>query len=191
MRYKDHPALESWQVENEVNFLFGECPLPDYPIFRQEAALVKQMDPAHPVVTTDSGELATWLAVGPVVDALGVSVYRIVRNPVIGNVNFHYWFIPPYFYSRKALVLKFFGLKQVYISEFQMEPWSNRSLPETPIYDQLSSMNAEQMRRNFTYAEHMGISPIDFWGLEWWIWMKDKHGHPEFYDLAKQFFQHK
>jgi hypothetical protein len=70
-----------------------------------------------------------------------------------------------------------------------MEPWSNKSLLETPVSDQLSSMNLRQMNANFSYAERMGVPYVDFWGIEWWIWMKEKANHPEFLEAAKNFYQ--
>ena len=187
-RYRDNPAILAWQVENEPHFQYGDCPAPDYLFIRRETEFVHGLDPSREIYTTDSGELSTWLTLGVFVDRLGVSVYRVVRNPVFGNMNFRYWFVPPYLYKRKAILLRPLGVKQLYVSEFQMEPWSNKSLQETPVNDQLTSMNLTQMQRNFSFAERMGLDAVDFWGIEWWTWMKEKQGHPEFLDAAKQFW---
>ncbi|OGL73107.1 hypothetical protein A3E39_04405 [Candidatus Uhrbacteria bacterium RIFCSPHIGHO2_12_FULL_60_25] len=185
-RYKDHPALESWQVENEANFLFGECPLPNLSFFKQEVALVKRLDQSHPITTTDSGELATWLAVGPQVDGLGVSVYRVVRLPW-GSVWPYDW-IPPYWYARRALLVSPW-VKRVFVSEFQMEPWVEKAVTETPIDRQLETFDVSRMRKNFTFSERMQFDEIYFWGVEWWWWMKTKQSDPRFWDMAREFFQ--
>lgn len=187
--YRANPTIVSWQVENEPHFSYGDCLPTDISFLHQETTLVRALDPTRPISTTDSGELSLWTGLSKDIDRLGVSVYRVVRNPAIGNLNFHYWFVRPHFYQRKANLLRFFGVGDIYVSEFQMEPWSNTELIRTPIADQLTSINATQMESNFSFAERMGIDTIDFWGLEWWVWMADKQGHPEFLQLATQFYQ--
>ena len=188
-RYRNNPAILAWQVENEPHFVYGDCPAPDYLFIRNETDFVRGLDPTRQIYTTDSGELSTWLTLGVFVDRLGISVYRVVRNPIIGNFNFYYWFVPPYFYLHKAILLRPFGVKDLHVSEFQMEPWSNKALQDTPISDQLSSMNLQQMQKNFNFAERMGLNAVDFWGIEWWEWMKEKQGHQEFIEAAKKFWQ--
>ncbi len=188
-RYRDNKTVVAWQVENEPHFRYGDCPAPDVAFFKQEKKLVRGLDPSRPIFTTDSGELSLWLGLGESVDRLGVSVYRVVRNPFFKNWNFTYWWIPPYFYNRKATLLRPFGVKEIYVSEFQMEPWSHRSLRETPLDDQLTTMDLARMKSNFSFAERMGMPAIDFWGIEWWYWMKEKQNHPEFVDEAKKFWK--
>ncbi|MFH1077695.1 MAG: cellulase family glycosylhydrolase [Patescibacteria group bacterium] len=186
-RYRETSAVVTWQVENEPNFVYGDCPAPDMAFLKQEVALVRRLDPTRPVASTDSGELSAWISFGKTVDTLGVSVYRVVRNPIIGTLR--YIFIPPWFYQRKALFASLFGVKNVYVSEFQMEPWSNIPLTETPMDDQFDTMDIEQMQANFRFAERMNLTPIDFWGVEWWYWMKEKQNHPEFWETAKAFYR--
>lgn len=188
-RYRGDAAIAAWQVENEPHFSYGDCPAADPDFLQQEIARVRKLDPTRPVYTTDSGELSLWATFGKMVDALGVSTYRVVRNKWFDGWNFTYWWIPPYFYERKALLARPFGVKEIYVSEFQMEPWSNKTLLETPVDDQLSSMSLSQMRSNFSFAERMGVPAVDFWGIEWWYWMKDKQGHPEFVNEAKTFWK--
>ena len=186
-QYKNNPTIVAWQVENEAHFVYGDCPLPDPDFLRQEIALVKKLDPGRPVVTTDSGELSAWISAGRLVDKLGVSVYRVVRTKQ--NFIFRYWFLPPHFYFHKALIARLFGVRQIYVSEFQMEPWNDKHLSDTPVDKQLETMSLKQMEKNFYFAERMQLSPVDFWGVEWWYWMKEKGGHPEFWETAKTFFK--
>lgn len=187
-KYRNNPTIIAWQVENEAHFRYGDCPVPDAAFIQNEMAFVRALDPTRPLLTTDSGELSLWSTSSASVDRLGVSVYRVVRNPLFGSLNIRYSWVPPYLYKRKATLLRPFGVKDIYVSEFQMEPWSNQSLVETPVEDQLRSMNLAQMRHNFWFAERMGISPIDFWGIEWWVWMKEKQQHPEFLEEARRFW---
>jgi hypothetical protein len=185
-RYKDHPALQSWQIENEPSFRFGECPPPNLEFFKREIDLVRSIDPHHPVATTDSGELATWLAVGPQVDRLGVSVYRIVRVMWLGWVWPYDW-VPPYWYARKAALVSPW-VKQIYVSEFQMEPWLESSALDTPLDRQFETFTPERMKKNFDFATRMQITEIHFWGVEWWYWMKTQKNDARFWDLARDFF---
>ncbi len=182
-RYRSHPALEAWQVENEAMFPFGVCPKPDKAFFKQEIALVRSLDPNHPIYTTDSGELSTWLSVGPLVDRLGVSVYRVVLTPQ--RKIMRYVWIPSYWYARHGLLVSAF-VHGIYVSEFQMEPWA--SIVADPISTQLKTFSTAQMIENFSFADRMGISRISFWGVEWWWWMKTKHADSSFWDLARTYF---
>lgn len=183
-RYRDRPTVIAWQVENEPHFDYGDCPRPDLEFFKEEILAVRRADPSRPVVTTDSGELSLWVTFGKTVDALGISTYRVVRNPILGVIR--YSFVPPYAYYRKFLLVRPFAPEHIYVSEFQMEPWS--PLPETSIEEQFKTMDIGQMRKNLEYAERMRMSPVDFWGLEWWYWMKTQ-GHPEFWEEMKAFLQ--
>ncbi|MEK7115767.1 MAG: hypothetical protein AAB879_00035 [Patescibacteria group bacterium] len=187
-RYRKNPTVVAWQVENEPYFRYGDCPAPDHGFIKQEISLIRRLDPSRKIFTTDSGELSLWMTLGSSVDTLGVSVYRVVRNPLFGDWNFTYWWLPPYFYQRKATLVRLFGVKEIYVSEFQMEPWSHRALRETPLRDQLRTMDAARMKSHFSFAERMGVSAIDFWGIEWWYWMKEKQAHPEFVEEAKRFW---
>lgn len=190
-RFKDHPTVAGWQVENESQLkqfvkcdgLTKELVVEELRYVRGEEA--KRGGQRRPVITTDSGELSAWLAFARETDGLGVSVYRSVTNPWLGIVR--YWFIPPWAYSRKAaLVQSFTG--PIFISEFQMEPWSEMPLQNTKLEDQYKTLSIQYMRQNFTYAKRMSVPAVDFWGAEWWYWMKEKQGIPEFWDEARRFF---
>ena len=184
-RYQNHPAVSLWQVENEPMFSFGLCPAPSRAFFKQEVALVHSIDIKHPVSTTDSGELSDWIRAGSLVDVLGVSTYRTVKT--FWSATWQYNFIPVYWYARRAALLKPF-VKKVYVSEFQMEPWSDRSLADTPIADQTSFMSPDRMQANFAYSERMGFDAVSYWGAEWWWWMKTQQGDSRYWDIAKDFF---
>jgi hypothetical protein len=183
-RYKNHPAVKAWQVENEPNFPFGKCPETVDGLFDKEVSLVRSLD-NKPIATTDSGELSFW-TIGKKVDRLGISIYRVVIGP---TGIFRYWFVPPQFYLRKFQVIGLLlNIKNIYISEFQMEPWTKRAtLLETPINEQMQTFDLKQMKDNIEFAKNSGFSTIDYWGVEWWYWMKTQN-HPEFWDLARTIF---
>lgn len=184
-RYSRHPAVTVWQVENEADFPFGVCPEYRKTLLDDELALVRSLDASKPIVTTDSGELSFW-SVGKRVDRLGTSVYRVVIGP-LGILR--YSFIPPQLYLRKAQLLGWLiGIKEVYVSEFQMEPWVTSVIPEATLEEQFRTMDLEDFKRNAAFSQRMGIDKIDYWGVEWWWWLKSEQQQPEFWEFAKTLF---
>lgn len=185
--YKSYPSIKAWQVENEPYLsTFGNCPPLDQRLFDEEIALVKKLNPTRPIITTDSGELGLWFSAAKHVDVLGTTLYRVVSAPMVGV--FHYFFIPPAFYTVKAaLVREFTDVSKVFISELQAEPWSINGAPLAyeSMNAQTSDFSTTTLLGNFQFAERTGLSPIYFWGSEWWYWRK-VHGDPSFWDLGKQ-----
>src|SRR3989344_2198356 len=61
-RYKNSPALQYWQIENEIFLKFfgrASCELHNMNSeenLKKEIELVHKLDPVHPVIITDSGE---------------------------------------------------------------------------------------------------------------------------------------
>ncbi|MEX0887948.1 MAG: beta-galactosidase, partial [Patescibacteria group bacterium] len=80
-RYKKSSAIEYWQVENEpyVTF-FGECPGSGVPFVQNAFRALEFLDPAHPILLTDSGEVSTWLPISQLGDNLGISMYRKIYD---------------------------------------------------------------------------------------------------------------
>lgn len=187
-RYQNNPAVRVWQVENEP-FLasFGECPKPDAALLDSEIALVKKLDPSRPILVSDSGELSLWLNAGKRGDIFGTTLYRYVFSDVFKR----YWvnYIPFWFYRLKAGFLRFlYPGKQVVIIELQAEPWTTKGITSTPIDEQFKTMSLDKFHTILNVAKSTGFSPQYLWGVEWWYWMKEKQGHPEFWDAARQLF---
>jgi len=103
LRYANHPALEFWQVENEpfIRFAFGDCAGYDNTIFGEEVELVRQTDPIHEIIVTDSGELSTWRRASRAGDIFGSTLYRVVRTP--RGFIFSYNWLPASFYRFKSM----------------------------------------------------------------------------------------
>ena len=70
-----------------------------------------------------------------------------------------------------------------------MEPWVKTTIPEASLEEQYRTFNLQKMQKNITHAKNMGVSRIDFWGVEWWYYMKTIHNTPEFWEQAKQIFK--
>lgn len=183
-RYRDHPALASWQLENEALLKeFGYCVDADYSHDRlkRELALVKRLDPKHPVIMTlsDSWGLP-WRA--PVPDMYAMSLYRIT---ITSGGRYAYSKRPAVFYRLRALLIRLFKNRGVFIHELQAEPWLPESLLKNPLDAQLERMNPEILKTTVDFALRTGLRPIDLWGLEWWYWLK-QNGHPEMWDAARK-----
>ncbi len=186
-RYKNHPALEYWQVENEpfIKFEFGECGIFDESFVKSEVEFVKTLDPKHKIIMTDSGELSTWQKASGMGDILGVTLYRIVRTKS-GFVWGYNW-IPASAYKLRAYLWgKDYG--DFFISELQAEPWfSDGSSPgNTEVKIQEETASLAQFNKNISFAKEVGASRAYFWGVEWWYWMKSNKNDSTYWDQAKK-----
>ena len=181
-RYKDHPALDRWQVENEPFFPFGECPVPSPERIDAEYELVRQLDPNHVIQSTTSGEQSLWILSVSRIDVLGVSLYREVYTPIIGPFVFPH---SPLFYSlQRALAEPF--VDKVIVSELQAEPWFESGLYEqertvTQLYE---AFPVEDLDANVRFAQSVGVDEVYFWGVEWWMWLKQMD-EPRLWDGAR------
>ncbi len=187
-RYKLHPALETWQVENEpfITFDFGECVGYDPSIIHDELALIDRIDPEHSVMITDSGELNIWWKATRIGDVFGTTVYRMVRTPT--GQRFTYAWLPPGLYKMRANLLGR-PYNKFYVSELQGEPWFHKGNPtNTPILEQEETMNPDILKKNIHYAERVGASRIYLWGVEWWYYMKTVRGDARYWEVAKAQF---
>ena len=187
-RYKEHPALEFWQVENEpfIRFSFGECEGYDPSAISDEIALVRAQDAVHQIVITDSGELGLWYRAAKTGDIFGTTLYRMVRLPS-GKI-FSYDWLPSGFYRLKAALL---GIKNdaFWVSELQAEPWFSSGNPhDTSVQEQEETMTVERMKKHVDYAERLGASRVYLWGVEWWYFMRERHGEEGYIDYAKAVF---
>ncbi|MFK8014238.1 MAG: glycoside hydrolase family 2 TIM barrel-domain containing protein [Gammaproteobacteria bacterium] len=84
LKYKDHPALLTWGLGNEMEHVFkaGEGDNGDVRIWQELdhlAAIIKELDPHHPVMTVIAGaaptKIRTILEHYPQLDILGVNAY--------------------------------------------------------------------------------------------------------------------
>ena len=183
-RYKDHPALDSWQLENEALLKdFGYCPDQDYNRSRLESELrlIKKIDPDHPVIMTLSDSYGVPFR-KPRPDIYAMSLYRITINK---KGRYAYSKRPPWFYRIRAHLISLISGRPVFIHELQAEPWLARSIGNVELKIQLERMNENLLKQNINYALKTGMWPIDVWGLEWWYWLKTVHNRPEIWNEVK------
>ena len=171
-RYQHHPALETWQVENEPFLKFGTCGTSSRADLKTEVVLVKKLDPAHRVIVTDSGELSLWLHTAKAADLFGTTLYRVVWNKMFGYINYNW--VPAFVYKAR-LWLNGRDANTAYITELQAEPWiPDANLIDTPLSEQYKSMSLEQLQKNIIFAEKTGMARAYLWGAEWWYWLETR-----------------
>lgn len=171
-RYKDSPALEVWQVENEPFLAFGACLPLSKSDLDEEVSLVKKIDSNHKTIVTDSGELSFWWRAGKAADLFGTTMYRIVWNKHIGFWSYDW--LPVDFYKLKLKLINR-SLATTWVSELQAEPWlTGHGANNTSLVDQYKSINLEQLQKNIAYAQSFGAERSYLWGGEWWYWLKTK-----------------
>jgi hypothetical protein len=191
-RYLEHSSIVTWQVENEAFFnSYISCPGLTKNIVLDEMQLVRDTEKARPlekrrpVITTDSGEWSLWIGFLGKVDGIGISVYRAVLTRWAGRIS--YWYFTPMFYWRRAHIASQWA-GPIFVSEFQMEPWVTQDIEDTTDEEQFRTLDLARMRDSFQYSRKLGMPAVDFWGVEWWLWMKQTRNHPEFWEEAKAFF---
>ena len=190
-RYKDNPALESYQLENEFFLsVFGECP--DFTRERlvDEYNYLKQLDPNHPIIVSRSNNAIGFPVGDPQPDQFAISVYKRVWDKTITKRYFEYPF-PAWFYGFLAGGGELLTGKTMIIHELQAETWMPEgfSVKTASREEQYKSMNPDRLRNRFEYGRATGMRTMDLWGAEWWYWRKVKHNDPGLWDTAREEIQ--
>ena len=179
-RYKDSPALESYQLENEFYLnAFGECGNFDRDRLIRELSLVKQLDPDHPVVMSRSNNYAGLSLREPLPDVVGISVYRHVWATPIGRYLTYPF--PSWYYAFLAGSQQIATGKPSIVHELQAEPWppdGQGGIPGTSLAEQNKTFNAQIFQQNVDFVRQSGIRHIDLWGAEYWYY-RDKVLHDD------------
>ncbi len=183
-RYRNHPALGSWQLENEALLKdFGHCLDNDYSHerLRREFKLIKDLDDKHPVIMTlsDSWGLP-WRQPKP--DLYAISLYRQNHN----KGSYNYSRRGPWFYRGRATAIRLIKQRRTFIHELQAEPWPDCPITEAPLEKQLELMSPEKLKENIAFAMRTNLYPIDLWGLEWWYWLRLKHDYPSIWKVVQE-----
>jgi hypothetical protein len=186
-RYKNSPALDSYQLENEFFLdVFGDCPDFNRDRLVEEFNLVKATDPDHPVIVSRSNNIIGLPLGEPRPDISAVSVYKRVWDKEITYRYVEYPF-PAWFYSSLAGGGKIMTGKDLIIHELQAEPWMPEGfdLRTSPLSEQDKTLSPDRLKDRIDYARATGIKEIDFWGVEWWYARKVVRGDSSVWDTAK------
>ncbi len=187
-RYKNNPALSSYQLENEFFMkVFGECKNFDRQRLVDEFNMVKQLDGNHPIIISRSNN---WVGIpvgAPTPDVFGISVYKRVWDATFTHRYFEYP-LPAWFYSALAGWGQIFTGKSMVIHELQAESWApnGEDLKDLSVEEMYKSMNPERMKNRISYGESTGMRSINLWGAEWWYWLKVDKNQPGIWNEVKQ-----
>lgn len=183
-RYRRKPSIISWQLENEAMLKrFGLNGNFDRRRLKAEFNLVKRLDKRHPIImtTSDSWGLPFF---GPKPDIYGFSLYRYFFD----RGQYRRSKRSALFYQLRAMLIRFFKNRQVYIHELQAEPWGPVGTAQMTLDEQLAAMSPERVRQAVEYAEATNLLPADLWGLEWWYYLKITHNRPEIWNYMRTIF---
>lgn len=189
-RYKNSPALHYWQVENEpfiIGYAYQNCGETDATLLHEEVTLVHELDPAHPVVLTASGELGLWNRTWRMADIFGTTLYREVWNLDL-NSYIRYPTTPAFFRAKYRITRLIEGPKPAIISELAAEPWPVGRIVDTPLSIQIEHMSLAMLEDTIHFAAATPFSEQYLWGAEWWYYMKTVQQHPEYWEYAKAIF---
>jgi hypothetical protein len=185
-RYKDSPAVERWQIENEPFLAYGHCPPFDIAFFDRELAVAREADPTREILTTDSGELSLWIPAAARGDVFGTTMYRNVYTQEYGA--WEYPVGPRFFQVKKWLAGIFSGQDDFIVIELQGEPWLESATVDFPIEDQLAHTDADRVVENVNFARQGGFTEIYLWGVEWWYWVMKNHDNSSLWDTARSLY---
>lgn len=186
-RYKNNPALETYQLENEFFLsVFGECPDFNRDRLADEFYYLKQKDPHHKIIVTRSNNAWGWPINEPRPDISGVSVYKRVWDETLTKRYFEYPF-PAWFYAFLAGGTKILTGKDLIIHELQAEPWgpNGKAVKDISISEQNKSLNAKRLTDRIAYGRATGMREIDLWGVEMWYWRKVKLHDDSLWEAGK------
>lgn len=184
-RYKDHPSLVSYQLENEFFLeVFGECPDFSRERLQKEYDLVKSIDAETPVILSLANNYWGVPTGSPRPDIFGVSVYKRVYDYTVTKDYLEYPF-PSWYYAGRAGLTQLLTGRKSMLHELQAEPWAPMPIPEAPIAEQDRSMDAKRLKERIKYGKDVGFKEVDLWGGEWWYWRKVHHNDPSLWETVR------
>lgn len=190
-RYKDHPNLVEYQLENEY-FLkaFGICPDFSRDRLVDEYNLVKSLDSNTKLVVSMSNNAIGTPIGEPTPDEWAISVYKRVWDKNVTKRYFEYP-IPAWYYAFRAGWTELTRGHNSFIHELQAEAWAadGYDIRTAPVDELYKSLNPKRLRDRFEYGRATGMRTIDLWGVEWWYQMKTKRNAPELWNAAREEFR--
>lgn len=185
-RYKHRGSLILWQVENEpflTSFAKEHCGELDKRLLETEIAFVKELDPFHKVLLTDSGEFGRWLPAYKRADTFGSTLYIYVWGKHVGPFR---WPIGPSFFRVKRNIAELvYGKKPALLVELSAEPWLLQPIKDAPVALQLERMGLDKLKKTVAFGEKTGFDTVYLWGAEWWYYLKKVHGLEDHWDEGK------
>lgn len=186
-RYKDHPALENFQLENEAaNRNFGDCEELNRELLQKEYDLIRSLTDKD-IVINASNQSGIPLR-EPVGDKVGFSIYKRAHFDAIGQTwSWSFNYVPSWWHSfRAGLVEGIHKDTSSFIHELQAEPWGPKATVDLSTQEQFNTMDPEKLIEIVEFAKTMGMNEIYLWGAEWWYWRLTEFNDPSLWNTAKQ-----
>lgn len=189
-RYKNHPALESYQLENEAaNSQFGECPPFDRDLFAQEFNLVKKIDPETSLITITSNQSGISVR-KPVGEKIGFSIYKRAHFPALGKQwGWSFWYVPTYWHGFRAALSESLHETSAFVHELQAEPWGPEATVNLSSEEQAKTMDSNKLVEIVDFARSTGMNEIYLWGGEWWYWRYSQFNDQELWSTLYDLYQ--
>jgi hypothetical protein len=188
-RYKNNPALQSYQLENEYYLnAFGECHNFDRARLRSELALVHRLDPSRQVIMSRSNNYAGFSLKQPLPNVVGISIYRHVWQPQLHRYITYPF--PNWYYAFLAGAEQILTGKPSIVHELQAEPWPPHGggILQASLSDQNKTFNAQTLKDTVAFGRQTGIRHIDLWGAEYWYYRAQILHDPSVWNTAKDLF---
>lgn len=186
-RYKDEPAISSWQLDNEFLLkLFGECPNSQLnrTQLQKELTALRAHSGNKPIVISQSNQWGMPVR-GPYGNIFGFSLYLWVWTPLY-NGYYHY-IQPGEFNWWKAAWINLYTGNEIWVHEAQAEAWGPHKPNNEISYEEATkTMSPQKLHQILSYIRKSRIKRIDLWGAEWWYWLKQTQGHPEMWNEVKR-----
>jgi hypothetical protein len=194
-RYKDSPALRSYQVENEF-FLkgFGICETIPGALDRSrlvnEFNLVKKLDSKHTVIINRSNNALGWPVGDPQPDEFGISIYKRVWDQGFHTHRYLEYPFPAWYYGFVAGWQKIFTGKDMIIHELQAESWgpNGKQLQDISATEGDKSLDAKRLEGRVKFAQGTGMHEAYLWGSEYWYFRMVVQHDPSLWNVAKDMF---
>ena len=189
-RYRNNPALQSYQLENEYRLVgFGLCADASPARLTDEMNVVRSLDPNHTLIATRSDNAIGWPYHAPLPDETGISIYRRVWTPEL-NRYIEYPF-PSWYYGFLAGMEKITKGRDTIVHELQAEPWppDGKTIPEISLAEQSKTFNATRFQQVIDFGKNTGMRTIDLWGAEYWYYRMTVLHDPSVWQVAARNFQ--
>lgn len=184
--YKDHPALQSYQMENEAaNEIFAKCYGFNQDRIKKEYELIKSIDSTHQVIINVTNQQGIPFF-GQVGDRVGFTIYKKANiDAPWGKMYFNFWFVPSWWHAYRAQLITLIKDREVFGHEIQAEPWGPTDIWNMDDAEQFKSMNPGRLKDIVQFTEDTGLHDMYLWGAEWWYWRKVTKNDPVMWQTAK------
>jgi hypothetical protein len=159
----------------------------------EEVATVRAAAPGMPIVLNHASWLrsdAKWRSLVDLGDVLGQSIYtRRQQGPWGWMYLFPYQNGPlaPDLPAQAAAAAR--QGKQMWITELQAEPFEKSGLdPRDLPPGRQVSLTPRWLAKNIQLARRTGATRVYLWGVEWWLYARDRHGDAALWEAGRALF---